>query len=95
MSAISDNISKKDYVFNVAVGDKTSLNDLFYIIKDVLSSHQISYDADPVYKDFRKGDVKHSQADISNISKHTGYQASVNFYEGIKKTVQWYKENQS
>ncbi|EMU07014.1 Vi polysaccharide biosynthesis protein vipB/tviC, partial [Acinetobacter baumannii ABNIH10] len=57
------NDEAKNQVYNVAVGDRTTLNDLFKAIKSALKENGISYDKEPVYREFRAGDVRHSQAD--------------------------------
>ena len=47
----------------------------------------------PIYGDERKGDIKHSNADISNSKKYLGYDPKYTFEEGIKLTIDWYKKN--
>jgi UDP-N-acetylglucosamine/UDP-N-acetylgalactosamine 4-epimerase len=80
----------KDQIYNVAVGDRTSLNDLFNAIKDALIKNQIEIRLEPTYRDFREGDVRHSQADISKAKKTLGYQPMFNISEGIDKAMPWY-----
>jgi UDP-N-acetylglucosamine 4-epimerase len=80
----------KDQVYNVALGDRISLNDLFSAIKDALYKNQINIKLEPIYKDFRAGDVKHSRADISKAKKALGYQPSFNVLKGLDKTMPWY-----
>lgn len=77
-------------VYNVAVGDRTTLNELYVSIKDSLMVNGISYTKDPVYQDFRAGDVRHSQADISKISKLLGYSPEYQIQQGIDKAMPWY-----
>ena len=77
-------------VFNVAVGDRTSLNTLFTAISDNLAKHGITYDRPAVYRDFRPGDVRHSQADISRITSGLGYSPSHRFAEGLAEAMDWY-----
>lgn len=55
----------KNEVYNVAVGDRTTLNDLYFAIKDSLNANGINVNQNPNYRDFRAGDVRHSQADVS------------------------------
>ena len=74
-------------VLNVAVGDRTTLNQLFNMISEALFSSQT---IKPIYKDFRNGDVRHSQADISKARKLIGYDPSVNVEQGIKASMEWY-----
>ena len=77
-------------VYNVAVGDRNDLNYLFKTIKDELSRQKIYYRNKPIYRDFREGDVRHSQADISKIKKHLKYTSEYNLQTGIKKSIAWY-----
>ena len=85
---------KKHEVFNIAVGDRTSLNQLFSVIKNTLSDHGILYSHDPIYRDFRPGDVRHSQAAIDKAGKLLGYQPEFILSEGISKAMPWYLQNQ-
>ncbi len=80
----------KDQIYNVALGDRTSLNDLFSAIKDTLNKNQINIKLEPIYRDFRAGDVRHSQADISKAKKALGYQPRFNILKGIDKAMPWY-----
>jgi nucleoside-diphosphate-sugar epimerase len=73
-------------VFNVATGRPTTLKDTFRILKKLTG-----YGGDPKYGSERTGDVKHSLADISKAEKHLGYKPGVDFEQGLKKTVEWYK----
>lgn len=82
----------KNQVYNVAVGGRTTLNTLFLALKEHLGANGISYTQDPVYRDFRAGDVRHSQADISKIINALGYEPQFNVIQGIKKAMPWYGE---
>ena len=82
-------------VYNVAVGDRTSLNELFSAIQSSLASCGESYIDKPVYVDFRHGDVRHSQADISKANKKLGYQPTHNIISGIEEAMPWYVKNLS
>jgi len=73
-------------VFNVATGRPSSLNETFRILKKLTG-----YDGDAAYGPERAGDVKHSRADISKAEKHLGYKPRVNFEQGLKNTVEWYR----
>jgi len=84
------NDSAKDKVYNVAVGDRTSLNDLFRALKNALNENQINVSTEPTYRDFRAGDVRHSQADISKAKKILGYRPYFNISEGIHSAMPWY-----
>lgn len=80
----------KDQVYNVAVGDRTSLNQLYFFIKASLEASNINVKADPIYQDFRQGDVRHSQADINKAKKLLGYNPDFNISEGIHKAIPWF-----
>lgn len=80
----------KDEVYNVAVGDRTTLNDLFGSIKDALIKNDVKVSIEPVYRDFREGDVRHSQADISKAKNALGFSPEFRISEGIDKAMPWY-----
>ena len=77
-------------VYNVAVGDRNSLNDLLYILKSELEANERSYNLEPIYRDFRSGDVRHSQADISKIKNLLGYNPEYNLLSGIRESLPWF-----
>lgn len=77
-------------VFNVAVGDTTSLKTLFEVLRDSLAKHQIHYGLEPVMEDFRSGDVRHSQADISKARAAIAYAPTHRFGEGVDEAMPWY-----
>lgn len=85
--------SAKNEVYNVAVGDRTTLNDLFAALKSALAENGVVYDKEPVYRDFRPGDVRHSQADIGKAAGKLGYEPEFRIREGIAKAMPWYLEN--
>lgn len=80
----------KNQVYNVAVGGRTTLNTLFTALKDNLSANGVDYSQAPIYRDFREGDVRHSQADISKIKGALGYDPQFDIVQGIKKAMPWY-----
>lgn len=82
--------SAKDEVYNVAVGDRTTLNDLFAALKSALAENGVVYDKEPVYRDFRAGDVRHSQADVGKAVSKLGYAPEFRIREGIAKAMPWY-----
>lgn len=78
-------------VYNVAVGGRTSLNELFYAIRSLLGEHDASLAGiEPVYGDFREGDVRHSQADISKAATLLGYEPTHTVSEGLAVTSEWF-----
>ena len=80
----------KNEVYNVAVGDRTTLNTLFSAIKTALNENKVLVNAEPTYRDFRAGDVRHSQADIGKATKLLGYAPTFKILEGIQKAMPWY-----
>jgi UDP-N-acetylglucosamine 4-epimerase len=80
----------KDQVYNVSVGERTTLNDLFVAIRNALQTKGVDLNTQPQYKDFREGDVRHSQADISKAQLLLGYAATHRFCDGIAEAVLWY-----
>lgn len=80
-------------VCNVAVGERTTLNELFQFLREALGEYQNRYSRDPEYSDFRVGDVRHSLADISHALEVFGYKPSHNLKDGIESAVPWYIEH--
>lgn len=79
-------------VYNVALGDRTTLNQLYRLIKYNLNRHGIACDIPPKYEDHRPGDVRHSQADIGKAQRFLGYAPTDRIDAGIAKAVDWYLE---
>ena len=77
-------------VFNVAVGERTSLGELFGLLRDELAHYQVHYDLPPVMVDFRPGDVRHTQADIGKARSLLGFAPTHSVREGIGKAMPWY-----
>ena len=73
-------------VFNIATGERFDLNQIFQLLKNI-----IDYKGEVKYGPERAGDVKHSLADLSRAEKHLGYKPRVNFEEGLRRTVEWYR----
>jgi len=90
LAATTQNDEAKNQVYNVAVGDRTTLNDLFNAIKAALNENDVTYTKEPIYRDFRAGDVRHSQANIKKIQKMLGFDAKYNIQEGIDLAMNWY-----
>jgi len=78
-------------VYNVAVGDRTTLNELYReILAQLLPRYPHLVDAEPTYRDFRPGDVRHSLADISKAQQLLGYSPTHRLLEGLSEAVEWY-----
>lgn len=80
----------KDQVYNVAVGERTTLNTLYNYIQSALAKNNVHNSKVPAYRDFRAGDVRHSQADISKAKNALGYLPEFKISEGIEKAMPWY-----
>jgi len=92
LAATADEAAKNE-VYNVAVGDRTTLNDLFAALKEALTSNGVVYEKAPVCRDFRDGDVRHSQADIDKAAGRLGYAPEFQIKAGIAKAMPWYMAN--
>jgi nucleoside-diphosphate-sugar epimerase len=73
-------------VFNVATGRRVDLNEMFQALKKLTG-----YSGEVQYGPERGGDIKHSLADIAQAEKHLGYRPKVDFEEGLRRTVEWYR----
>ncbi len=95
LAATTQNEEATNQVYNVAVGDRTTLNELFNAIKSALSDNGVSYEQEPTYRDFRPGDVRHSQADVSKANNLLGYEPKFNISQGIDEAMAWYAKSLS
>lgn len=78
-------------IYNVAVGYRTTLNELFAEIKSqLLPRFSHLADAQPIYQDFRSGDVRHSLADITKAQQLLGYAPTHQLREGLSEAIEWY-----
>ncbi len=94
LAATAESPDAVDQVYNIAVGERTTLNQLFEAIRAPLAK-QFPHlqDACPVYRDFRAGDVRHSLADISKARTLLGYRPSHRIAEGLEAAMDWYVED--
>jgi UDP-N-acetylglucosamine/UDP-N-acetylgalactosamine 4-epimerase len=91
LAATAEHPDAANQVYNVAVGDRTTLNDLFDAIRATLEPrfpHLKGFR--PIYRDFRAGDVRHSLADISKAERLLGYRPSHRIREGLVEAMDWY-----
>ena len=94
LAALTDDSEAVNQVYNVAINERTSLNQLYEMMRALLlerfphlQKHR------PQYADFRAGDVRHSQADISKAKKLLGFQPTHRIDEGLKQAMDWYVAN--
>lgn len=80
----------KDEVYNVALGDRTTLNELYNSIQNSLNELNFNLSTLPSYREFRAGDVRHSQASIQKARLKLGYEPTHRIDKAIKNAVSWY-----
>ncbi len=91
LAATSENPEAANQVYNVAVGDRTTLNQLYENLRvNLAGKFRHLTAAKPVYRDFRAGDVRHSLADISKAKTLLGYAPQYRVGEGLKEAMDWY-----
>ena len=91
LAATVDDPAATDEVYNVACGERTTLNELFCLIRDGLAAYCPDVaSAEPVYGEFRPGDVRHSLADISKARVRLGYAPAFSVAAGMRLILRWY-----
>lgn len=91
LAATTEHEEAANQIYNVAVGDRTELVELYAAIRDLLSQRYPHIaNATPVFRNFRAGDVRHSLADISKANQLLGYQPSHRIKEGLREAMSWY-----
>jgi UDP-N-acetylglucosamine/UDP-N-acetylgalactosamine 4-epimerase len=80
-------------VYNVAVGERTTLNVLFKMLAEELSRLQIHYDRSAIFQEFRAGDVRHSQADITKAKNALCYDPQYTLQQGLREAMPWYVDH--
>lgn len=88
LALTTNNQEALNQVYNIAFGERTTLNQLFGYLKEIAGSDLV-----PIYGTERKGDVKHSQADISRAANLLQYNPGVTIKEGLKPTFEWYRRH--
>jgi len=92
LAATSDNPAAINQVYNVALDARASLKHLFELLRDILAeTHPELAGLMPQYRDFRAGDVRHSQADISKASDLLGYSPTHPLEAGLRIAMPWYR----
>lgn len=91
LAATVDAEEALDQVYNVAYGERTSLNELFGLVRErVASRHPEAAGIEPIHRDFRPGDVRHSLADIGKARRLLGYDPSHSIVTGLDEAADWY-----
>ncbi len=91
LAALTDNNEAIDQVYNVALNDRTSLNELHQMLEEKLIKKINQLEKkNPIYRDFRPGDVRHSQASIEKAKKLLDYQPEYKISDGLDEAIEWY-----
>lgn len=92
LAATTENEAAMNQIYNVALNARTSLNRLFELLRDALAEHDPSLvTLKPRYGEYRAGDVRHSQADISKARELLGYSPSHQLEDGLRIAMPWYR----
>jgi UDP-N-acetylglucosamine 4-epimerase len=89
LAATAEDPAALGQAYNIALGDQTSLLELFAMIKELMGLKE----ARPVHREPRKGDLPFSRADTSKAERLLGYRPAVRIMEGLERTIEWYAEN--
>ncbi|TKB25022.1 Vi polysaccharide biosynthesis UDP-N-acetylglucosaminuronic acid C-4 epimerase TviC [Desulfopila sp. IMCC35006] len=91
LAATAEDEAAANQIYNVAFGERTTLNELYQLIKQrVVAVKPAARDAQPQYRDFRAGDVRHSLADIAKAKELLGYQPQFSVKNGLDRAAEWY-----
>lgn len=94
LAASTEKTEAVNQVYNIAVGDRTTLNQLLTVLAENLAPRFTHLEQfKPIYRDFRSGDVRHSLADISKAHTLLGYTPTHHVGEGLSKALDWYLKN--
>ncbi len=91
LAANTDHPDALNQVFNIAVGETTTLNELFGMIQKALGPIDAAVPAQPVYDQFRPGDVRHSHANITKARRLLGYCPTHRVAQGLELSMPWYR----
>ncbi len=96
LSATAPELADPSQIFNVAIGVQTSLNELFVQIRTALTRIRPGLKIpDPVYQDFRPGDVRHSLADFTRVREELGFEPTHDLSAGLALAMEWYADKMS
>ncbi len=94
LAAMTQNGDAINQVYNVTAGERTTLNELFGMIRGYLSGYDDRIKSiEPMYWPFRKGEVLHSLTDISKAKRLIGYDPKYNVKKDMEETVKWFFQN--
>lgn len=94
LAATASRSHANNQVYNVAVGERTTLNELFALLRGALNGHgSVVPIPKPIYQEFRRGDVRHSLADVSKARRLLGYEPTHRIREGLVCAMDWYRNS--
>lgn len=94
LASLTNDAEAINQVYNVAVGGRTTLNELYQSMRTILAEkYPHLHEHRPQYKDFRVGDIRHSQADISKAKRLLGYSPTHPMDTGLQQAMEWYVKN--
>ncbi len=93
LASMTTDPEARNQIYNVAVGDRTTLNQLYRLLRDGLMVVGVSNEVQPNYLDFRAGDVRHSQADVGKARSLLGYEPSHTLKQGLDEALSWYADH--
>ncbi len=94
LAATTQNTEALNQVYNIAIGERTTLNELFQMLKTSLAITEPRVaGTQPVHREFRAGDVRHSLADIAKASRLLAYKPAFRIQEGLDLAMEWYVQN--
>jgi len=95
LAATFETISPHSQIYNIAVGEKTSLNELYHFLEKAMPKQKKKNLGGPIYRGFREGDILHSLADISTAKTLLGYAPSYKISQGLNEAMTWYLKDAS
>jgi UDP-N-acetylglucosamine/UDP-N-acetylgalactosamine 4-epimerase len=92
LAACTENHDAVNTVYNIAYGGRAELNELFYAIrKEVVGNNPAAVHQEPIYRDFRAGDIRNSLAGIGKAQRLLGYEPKFPASTGLEKAAKWYQ----
>ena len=94
LAATTANAEALNEAYNIALGQRTTLNELFHLLQSALRATDPALpEQKPMYRDFRPGDVRHSLADISKAQRLLGFGPTHTIRAGLELAMDWYRRN--
>jgi len=94
LAAATANAKAVNKVYNIALGQRTTLNELFQLLQQTLRAKDATLrEQKPIYGDFRPGDVRHSLADVSKAQRLLGFAPNPSLHADLELAIDWYRRN--